>query len=55
MMASAAILDLLIYVNWPFQRVGSVVLVFCTKFGSNICYYSVIVTEIDAFILQTLI
>ena len=23
---------------WPFRRVGSVVLVFCTKFGSNICY-----------------
>jgi len=23
---------------WPFQRVGSVVFVFCTKFGSNICY-----------------
>ena len=23
---------------WPFRRVGSVVFVFCTKFGSNICY-----------------
>ena len=23
---------------WPFRRVDSVVLVFCTKFGSNICY-----------------
>ena len=23
---------------WPFRRVDSVVFVFCTKFGSNICY-----------------
>jgi len=23
---------------WPFRRVYSVVFVFCTKFGSNICY-----------------
>ena len=38
MMAAAAILDFQLMWIWPFQRVGSVVFVFCTKFGSNICY-----------------
>ena len=37
-MAAAAILDFQFMWIWPFQRVGSVVFVFCTKFGSNICY-----------------
>ena len=37
-MAAAAILDLQFIWIWPFQRVGSVVFVFWTKFGSNICY-----------------
>ena len=27
-----------VYVIWPFRRVGSVVFVLCSKFGSNICY-----------------
>jgi len=37
-MAIAAILDFQFMWIWPFRRVGSVVFVFCTKFGSNICY-----------------
>ena len=37
-MAAAAILDFQFMWIWPFRRVGSVVSVFCTKFGSNICY-----------------
>jgi len=37
-MAAAAILDFQLMWIWPFRRVGSVVFVFCTKFGSNICY-----------------
>jgi len=37
-MAAAAILDFQFMYIWPFRRVGSVVFVFCTKFGSNICY-----------------
>jgi len=37
-MAAAAILDFQCMRIWPFRRVGSVVFVFCTKFGSNICY-----------------
>ena len=37
-MAAAAIFDFQFMWIWPFQRVGSVVFVFCTKFGSNICY-----------------
>jgi len=37
-MAAAAILDFQFIWIWPFQRVGSVVFVFCTEFGSNICY-----------------
>ena len=37
-MAAAAILDFQIMWIWLFRRVGSVVFVFCTKFGSNICY-----------------
>ena len=37
-MAAAAILDFQVMRIWPFRRVGSVVFVFCTKFGSNICY-----------------
>ena len=37
-MAAAAILDFQFMWIWLFQRVGSVVFVFCTKFGSNICY-----------------
>ena len=37
-MAAAAILDFQFMWIWPFLRVGSVVFVFCTKFGSNICY-----------------
>ena len=37
-MAAAAILDFQFMWIWPFQRVRSVVFVFCTKFGSNICY-----------------
>ena len=37
-MAAAAILDFQFIWIWPFQHVGSVVFVFCTKFGSNICY-----------------
>jgi len=36
--AVAAILDFQFIWIWPFQRVDSVVFVFCTKFGSNICY-----------------
>jgi len=27
---------------WPFRRVDSVVLVFCTKLGSNICYTHIV-------------
>ena len=34
-MAAAAILDFQVMRIWPFLRVGSVVFVFCTKFGSN--------------------
>jgi len=37
-MAVAAILDFQVMWIWPFQRADSVVLMFCTKFGSNICY-----------------
>jgi len=37
-MAEAAILDCQVTWIWPFRRVDSVVLVLCTKFGSNICY-----------------
>jgi len=37
-MAAVAILDFQFMWIWPFRRVGSVVFVFCTKFGSNICY-----------------
>jgi len=37
-MAAAAILDFQFMWIWSFWRVGSVVFVFCTKFGSNICY-----------------
>jgi len=37
-MAAAAILDFQFMWICPFRRVGSVVFVFCTKFGSNICY-----------------
>jgi len=37
-MAAAAILDIQFMWIWPFRRAGSVVFVFCTKFGSNICY-----------------
>jgi len=37
-MAAAAILDFQFMWIWRFRRVGSVVSVFCTKFGSNICY-----------------
>jgi len=38
LMAAAAILDFQFMWIWPLVRVGSVVFVFCTKFGSNICY-----------------
>jgi len=38
MMAAAAILDFQFMWIWPFRRVGSVVFVYCTKFGSNTCY-----------------
>jgi len=37
-MAAAAILDFQIMWIWPFRRVDSVAFVFCTNFGSNICY-----------------
>jgi len=37
-MAAAAILDSQVMRIWPFLRVDSVAFVFCTKFGSNICY-----------------
>ena len=37
-MAAAAILDFQFVWIWPFRRSGRVVFVFCTKFGSNICY-----------------
>ena len=37
-MAVAAILDFQFMWIWPFRRVDSMILVFCTKFGSNICY-----------------
>jgi len=37
-LAAAAILDFQIMWIWPFRRVDSVAFVFCTKFGSNICY-----------------
>jgi len=37
-MAAAAILDFQVMWIWPFQRVDGAVCVFCTKFGSNICY-----------------
>jgi len=37
-MATAAILDFQFMWIWPYQRVDSAVFVFCTKFGSNICY-----------------
>jgi len=35
---AAAILDFKFMWIWPFRRVDSVVFVFCTKLGSNICY-----------------
>jgi len=34
----AAILDFQVMRIWPFRRVDSVAFVFCTKYGSNICY-----------------
>jgi len=37
-MAAAAILDFQVMWIWLFRRADSVVFVFCTKFGSNICY-----------------
>ena len=37
-MAARAILDFQFMLISPFQRVDSVALMFCTKFGSNICY-----------------
>ena len=37
-MAAAAILDFQFMWIWPFRSVDSVVFVFCTKCGSNICY-----------------
>ena len=37
-MAAAAILDFQFMWIWPFRRVDSVVFVFCTKCGSNVCY-----------------
>jgi len=37
-MAAAAILDFQFMRIWPLRRVDSVAFVFCTKFGSNICY-----------------
>jgi len=37
-MAAAAILDFQFMWIWPFRRVDSMVFVFCSKFGSNICY-----------------
>ena len=37
-MVAAAILDFQFMLIWPFRLVDSVVFVFCTKFGSNICY-----------------
>jgi len=37
-MAIAAILDFQFMWIWPFRRVDRAVFVFCTKFGSNICY-----------------
>ena len=37
-MAAAAILDFQIMLIWLFGCVDSVEFVFCTKFGSNICY-----------------
>jgi len=37
-MAAAAILNFQAMWIWPFRHVNSVVFVFCTKFGSNICY-----------------
>jgi len=37
-MAAAAIFDFQFMWIWPFRRVDSVVFVFCTKFGSKICY-----------------
>ena len=36
--AAAAILDFQVMIIWPFPSVDSVAFVFCTKFGSNICY-----------------
>jgi len=37
-MATAAILDFQVMWIWPYRPVDSVAFVFCTKFGSNICY-----------------
>ena len=37
-MAATAILHFQVMWIWPFRRVDGVVFVFCTKFGSNICY-----------------
>jgi len=37
-MAAAAILDFQVMRIWLFRRVDTMVFVFCTKFGSNICY-----------------
>jgi len=37
-MAAAAILDFQVMSIRLFRRVDTVVIVFCTKFGSNICY-----------------
>ena len=37
-MAAASILYFYVMRIWPFRRVDSVAFVFCTKFGSNVCY-----------------
>ena len=37
-MAAAAILYFQVMRIWLFQHVDTVVFVFCTNFGSNICY-----------------
>jgi len=45
-MAAAATLDFQVLLIWPFRRVVNVVVLFCTKFGSNICYSQVIVISL---------
>ena len=37
-MTAAGILYFQVMSIWPFRRVDCVAFVFCTKFGSNICY-----------------